>query len=73
MEPMLILFSLIAIASIAFGKSTVQDRSTGIFVLYKAGDSDKAIAYLFSNSPFVTGIAEGTAFRNCLIKRKTAL
>lgn len=58
MKRMLILFSLMTIGNIAFGQSTPQDISTRFFVLYKTGDSDKAIDYLFSSSPFKSDITE---------------
>lgn len=58
MKRMLILLSLITIGNIAFGQSTPQDISTRFFVIYKTGDSDKALDYLFSSSPFKSDITE---------------
>jgi hypothetical protein len=58
MKHVLILFSLITIGNIVFGQSTPQDISTRFFVLYKTGDSDKAIDYLFSSSPYKADITE---------------
>jgi len=58
MKYILILFSLIISSNIALSQSTPQDISTRFFVLYKMGDSDKAIDYLFSSSPFKSDITE---------------
>lgn len=58
MKRVLILFGLIAISNITFSQSTPQDISTRFFVLYKTGDSDKALDYLFSSSPFKSDITE---------------
>lgn len=58
MKQILILISLIALTKISFSQSTPQDISTRFFVLYKTGDSDKAMDYLFSSSPFLSDITE---------------
>ncbi len=40
-------------------QSTPQDMTRKFFALYKVGDSDKAIDYLFSSNPYSKDIAEG--------------
>lgn len=48
-----------ALTSVCFGQMTPQEISNRFFDTYKLGDTDKAIDYLFSNSPYAKEIAEG--------------
>ena len=43
----------------AFTQSTPTEITDRFFTLYKLGDSDKAIDFLFTNTPYANEIAEG--------------
>lgn len=45
--------------NVSIAQSSPQDITRKFFTLYKAGDSDKAIDYLFSNNPYSSDITEG--------------
>lgn len=47
------------LTKICLGQTTPQEISNKFFATYKLGDSDKAIDYLFSNSPYAKDFAEG--------------
>lgn len=46
-------------SNVSIAQSSPQDITRKFFALYKAGDSDKAIDYIFSNNPYSNDIAEG--------------
>jgi hypothetical protein len=50
---------LTILTNACFGQSTPQEISNKFFATYRLGDTDKAIDYLFSNSPYAKDISEG--------------
>lgn len=55
----------------ASGQKNPQDVTTKFFEIYKLEDSDKALDYLFSNSPYAEKITE--AINNVKIKIKETI
>jgi hypothetical protein len=43
---------------VSFGQGTPQEISNKFFATYKLGDTDKAIEYLFSNTPYAKDISD---------------
>ena len=50
---------LLLISLRSFAQSTPQEIANKFFATYKLGDTDKAIDFLFSYSPYAKDIAEG--------------
>ncbi|MBC7721204.1 MAG: hypothetical protein H7068_04220 [Pedobacter sp.] len=59
MRPIAILILSLFLVKASVAQSTPQDITRKFFALYKGGDSDKAIDYLFSSNPYSKDIAEG--------------
>lgn len=59
MKTSLTVVILVILTNVSFCQSTPEEISHKFFTIYELGDTDKAIDYLFSNSPYAKDIAEG--------------
>lgn len=59
MKTILSFYFAICATTCCLGQATPQEMSTKFFEVYKQGDTEKAIDYLFSNTNYANEISEG--------------
>jgi hypothetical protein len=59
MRIILALLLLLSLTNISLAQSTPGEITNKFFAIYKQGSSDKALDYLFSNTPYAKDIEEG--------------
>ncbi|MGV3656735.1 MAG: hypothetical protein ACO1NX_02230 [Chitinophagaceae bacterium] len=59
------------LATTSYSQTTPQEISNSFFAIYKLGDTDKALDFLFSNTPYAGDIAEGIDDVKRQLKKQT--
>lgn len=73
MRAILTLLFVTTLVKISFGQATPQEVSNKFFAIYKLGDTDKALDFLFSNTPYAKDISEGIEDVKRQLKKQTGL
>ena len=71
MRIFLTLVILTLLTTNSFSQTTPQEISKNFFAIYKLGDTDKALDFLFSNTPYASDIAEGIEDVKRQLKKQT--
>jgi hypothetical protein len=59
MNKIILALLLVTTVHISYSQTVPQEITTKFFDIYKKGDTDKAVDYLFSNNPYSKDIQEG--------------